>query len=56
MPIGTVLLRFRELASAECVSLSTRVTRVNQHLVNTPGEPASGCLPLLASKQRCSKR
>ena len=30
------------LTSAECVSLSTRVIPVNQHLVDTPGEPASG--------------
>ena len=42
MRIGTIVLGFLALASAECVNLSTCVTRVNQHPVDTPGEPASG--------------
>ena len=56
----TILLLFREFASAECVSLSSRVTRGEssirltpvkkaiQHPVTTLGDPASGyslCLP-----------
>ena len=56
MRIGTILLGFLELASAECVSLSTRVTRVNQHPVDTRENPHpvdSLCLP---SKQRVFRK
>ena len=43
MPNGTILLGFREFASAECVSLSTRVTRVNQHPVDFRYVPPNRC-------------
>ena len=53
VPLGTILLPFREFASAECVSLSSRVTRGESSIrLTPPGESSIRLTPI--KKKRSS--
>ena len=47
MPFGIILLPFREFATAECVSLSSRVTRGESSIrLTPPGESSIRLTPV----------